>query len=602
MMLQALCAYAKRAELVEDPAFETRAVDYKLEIDAEGRFCGLTSLEETQEIELKNGKKKQQTVRRQMEGLPLSKKRVGLLPYFLVDNAAYVLGTPKAASKEGLDKAETYLAAYRDLLIQGAIADVPQIAAFLRFLDSPEQRALADQELTRLERNKADKRDGKMLVPSVNGELLHDIPEVRDAWRRHLSKERAKLPKGLCLVTGKMGPIELKHPIIKKLPGALQKGALLISFDKIAFQSQGFKQGQNAQVSPLAAQLYKTAINHLIAPKKGGKGLNSAVKLDDATLVALWTREEAPCADLTLSVLDSNAAPNSDEGKAILDAVWKGREQQSAKATAFYAVTLSGNAARVIIRDWIETTSAHIAKNIAQWFEDLQLSEEPEFFPLKRLIQSLEAMPTAKKDKRGLSPMLASQLFRSIVQGAPLPRSMLQATLQRMRVPPTLDKNDKLDPKYRFALQDRVALIKASLIRHSSPHLRKEISVSLDTSNHDPAYLLGRLFAVLEKLQINASGRGNDLNATIRDRYYGAASSTPSAVFGRLLSLSMNHASKLGGEGVWLEKIKGEILNALEAKPLPRTLSLEDQGLFAIGYYQQRSKFFEKKSAEKPAA
>jgi len=163
---------------------------------------------------------------------------------------------------------------------------------------------------------------------------------------------------------------------------------------------------------------------------------------------------------------------------------------------------------------------------------------------------------------------------------------------QRMRVPP--DDRDKRD----HALHHRVAVIKAVLRRT----YEREVTVSLDESNDDCAYLLGRLFAAIEKLQSAAAG--GDLNATIRDRYYGSASTTPAAVFGRLLSLSMHHASKTkdDGRGILAEKAKGDIMARLPASRFPRTLRLDEQGLFAIGYYHQRAAFFTKRDSQSTKA
>lgn len=116
----------------------------------------------------------------------------------------------------------------------------------------------------------------------------------------------------------------------------------------------------------------------------------------------------------------------------------------------------------------------------------------------------------------------------------------------------------------------------------------------LDLSNANPAYRLGRLFAALEKIQEEASP---GLNATIRDRYYGAASSTPVSVFTTLLRLKNHHIGKLSpGRATQMEKLLGEILG--EVSDFPRQLALPDQGRFALGYYHQRQAFFTKSTLE----
>jgi CRISPR-associated protein Csd1 len=185
-----------------------------------------------------------------------------------------------------------------------------------------------------------------------------------------------------------------------------------------------------------------------------------------------------------------------------------------------------------------------------------------------------------------LSPDLGTRFVGAALRGRAFPRELIGASLRRIRLP--AEKND------RNLLHDRIALIKATWLRLYRPRRNKEELVSLDESTTTPAYLLGRLFAVLERLQAAALG---DVNASIRDRYFGAASSTPALVFPRLIRLGMHHAAKAEHSG-WLEKITGQIVGALPAQRFPAVLSLEDQGLFAVGYYHQRERFFEKKKEQ----
>ncbi len=626
MILQALCAYARDAELVEDPAFETRPVDYKLEIDENGHFIGMTPFINKREL----------TPRKRVDKTALGKAD------FLVDKASYILAQRqyfsgkaqkgKTREDDQEKKACKNLSAYRNYLRQVVDPVSTPLAALLAFLDSPEERAAADRALASLEKEsvegtaeKAPERGAKILVPAINGEFLHKNSAVKEAWKAYFERDgqagRNDGAQAVCLVTGEKAPIERIHPNIIGIPGSHSAGAKLISFDKDAFQSHGQIQGNNAPISKNAAQLYTAALNDLISKRKEG-GRKSAVQLDDQTIVAFWTREPDELTRILGEAVDEFWEEKEKETASLrdrLEAFWKGRASKAGQPNAFYALTLSANRSRVVIRDWFETTSVDAADNMNQWFKDVSLSSQEGFFPLKKLLQSLEASSLDKekqkdkkkkqedndqtkdkdKDKLGLPSSLMGQIFRAILLGMPLPSALLAKAVQRMRVPS------------QSMLKYRAALIKAALIRHPSLHLqRKDLTVSLNPENHEPAYLLGRLFAVLDKLQYEAH-RDNtkdqkSVNSTIRDRYYGAASATPAAVFGQLLRLSMNHASKLlkdpdpkrRSTGGWLEKIKSEIMNALEAKPMPKTLKLEEQGLFALGYYQQRAKFFEKKEKD----
>lgn len=119
--------------------------------------------------------------------------------------------------------------------------------------------------------------------------------------------------------------------------------------------------------------------------------------------------------------------------------------------------------------------------------------------------------------------------------------------------------------------------------------------MGLDESNINIGYRLGRLFAVLEKIQQEANP---GINATIRDKFYGAASGTPAAVFGNLMRLKNHHLSKFTSTGrrIYFEKLLGTIIAGVDAKiSFPAHLNIEDQGRFAIGYYHQYQDFFTKK-------
>jgi CRISPR-associated protein Csd1 len=252
-----------------------------------------------------------------------------------------------------------------------------------------------------------------------------------------------------------------------------------------------------------------------------------------------------------------------------------------------------------------------VKENLRAYFEALDIApSDGAPLPIRRLIKSVES-PSG----RGLSPELAARLYRAALHGGPFPRELLGAALRRLRLPPDkLDERrlrggarvgtsvgrrlppDKLDE--RRLLRARCALIKATLLRLSTHRgTPMEVPVSLDETNAQVPYLLGRLFAALERLQAEAQG---DINATIRDRYFGAASSTPALIFPRLLRLSVHHAAKLDtprGDH-WVERLKAKIVEALPAQAFPHTLPLEGQGLFAIGYYHQRQRFFEKRKGE----
>jgi len=242
--------------------------------------------------------------------------------------------------------------------------------------------------------------------------------------------------------------------------------------------------------------------------------------------------------------------------------------------TRFYMLGLAPNAARIAVRFWMVKTVGELAVNIRKHFDDLRIAHAPhelETLSLFRLLVSTAALGKAEN----IPPNLGGEVMRSVIENLPYPQTLLGGAIRRIRAE-------------QEVTYPRAAIIKAYINRQSG---KEELKVSLDENNTNAAYRLGRLFAVLERAQERANP---GINATIRDRYYGAASSTPMTVFSTLLKLKNHHIAKLDnkGEAVNLEKLIGQIMDGVV--DFPAQLGLQDQGRFAIGYYHQRQAFFTK--------
>lgn len=589
MMLAALVELAERKGLLEQPAFTKRAVHFQLRIARDGRVLGLVPLGE-------NGR-----------GLLLEtpappKRTVAVVPAFLVDTAQWVLGLPKLRkdstddeAKKARDRARRCRAAFaHEIRVAAEATSDEGLAAMRGFLQRVEEDP--EGELASITAMVSDHEwtGDECIAPILEGDstaYLHDRPKVRAYWSAKRSAATSEGRPQRCLVTGALAPAARLHDVVKRIPAAQSSGASLVSFNAPAFESQRFEQGANAPVSQHAADGYVRALNWLLE-KEGKRRFRSGLALGNDAVLIFWTRDENDTADVLLQLFSPETA-NTEDLRATFEAAWKGLAPRDVDATKFYALTLSGNSSRVVVRDWLETTAADVKASVRRYFQDLALEGGEEPLSIRRLLISLEATPRATTDKRGLSPVLATRLAHAALRGAPLPREVLHAALSRLRVPPS-------DREWRGTLRARVALIKATLLRL---HPDQEVTVSLDTTNSSVPYLLGRLFAAIEKLQGDALG--GDINATLRDRYFGSASATPALVFPRLLRVSMHHASKAESDHRgWAERVKAEIVERLPAQgAFPRTLDLESQGLFAVGYYHQRQAFFTpRKSAENNAA
>lgn len=573
MMLAALDAFARERGLADDPLYETRPVDFRIRLGAKGEFLGLESTQD------ERGKGTALLIPR------IPQRSVNVAAGFLVDNSKYVLGhEEEPVSRTGkAGKGGVRFAAFLNL-VREAVSEleVPELRAVESFLVNEAARGEALAK-----RDKEEWTGSEMLAFVVGDEVrpVHLLPEIRAWWERRGEKEAAQGRTGLCLVSGRHGVLAETHPKLKNVPEAQSSGSALVSFNAKAFESHGLEQGDNAPISQQAALGYVLALNDLLR-KSEERRFRQGIQVGEDSVLVFWTNSTAQEESLLLSWMD----PSEADLRRFLEAPFRGLEPSELDTRSFYAVTLAGNSGRVAVRDWFQTSIGEVKQNIRRYFADLRLGEgtTDKPTPIWRLLKAVEA-PSG----RGLTPDVATRMLGAALRGQPFPRQLLSAALDRLRLPPS---DDKLE---REQLRLRAALIKATLIRlPRSGTASLEVSVSLDKTNSSQPYVLGRLFAVLERLQGAAQG---DINTTIRDRYFGAASRNPATVFPRLLQLSVHHASKAESGG-WLEKVKAEVMGLLPPERFPRILALEDQGLFAVGYYHQREAFFTKRAAPEGAA
>lgn len=410
----------------------------------------------------------------------------------------------------------------------------------------------------------------------LNGDL--ELVCQRPAVRAVLEDAGTEAQEITCLIRGEPDGFERLHTAIKGVWGAQTSGANIVSFNKDAFNSFGKEQGANAPVGKRAAFAYTTALNYLLS-----KESTQRIQVGDASTV-FWSEKHTGLEDTFADLFDE--PPKDDPAKqtraieALFKAPHTGVLSDDGGKTRFYVLGLAPNAARISVRFWQVGTVAEMSARIRQHFVDLEIihaSFEKTYLSLFRLLVS-----TASQGKsENIPPNLAGELMRAILAGLPYPQTLLQAAVRRIRAE-------------REVTYPRAALIKACLNRQArfSPSNEKEIAVALDDSNTNPGYRIGRLFAALEKVQEEAVNPG----ATIRDRFYGAASSTPVTVFANLMKLKNHHLSKLEeGRKRYFEKLIGQIMS--DINDFPAHLSLADQGRFAIGYYHQRQAFFTKSAS-----
>lgn len=582
MILQALTEYYQRKTQMEDtdlspPGFEKKEIPFVIVLDRDGQFI---DLEDT-----RTGEGRNKTGRTYV--VPQGEKRTaGIVANLLWDTMGYVLGIVNTTKAEKLDAMKLDKEQQRNREMHAAfirriedtfpepVVDVG-VRAVLKFLrENDFQKLYADPKW-----KECQSSAGNFSFRLVNDtELVCQRETVRQAFVSAKGVDTNQSNR--CMVSGEVDTTARLHPAIKGVWGAQTSGGNIVSFNLDAFNSYGKKQGSNAPVGERVALAYTTALNHLLR-----KGSRQRLQVGDATTV-FWAEKKHFAEESFFDWIDEDRDDpdrHIQAVRALYSAPQTGVTPIDEDNTKFYVLGLAPNAARLAVRFWQVTTVGELARHVRQHFDDIHVEHapfEPEFLTLFRLLTTTALQRKAEN----IPPNLAGDVMKAILSGIPYPYTLLTSALCRVRAERKVD--------YSHA-----AVIKAVLVRNSRfrQYEQKEVAVSLDIQNNNTGYRLGRLFAVLEYAQEIANP---GINATIRDRFYGAASGTPVIVFPYLLRLKNHHIAKLENRGlaVNLEKLIGQILNGIDN--FPSHMSLDNQGRFAIGYYHQRQFFFSKKQAD----
>lgn len=662
-ILAALEAYYERLEARDEVppiGYSTEKIHFALVLNADGSVRRMDDLRQAEG-------KKAKLVARPLRVPAAVKRTRAVAPNLMWDNTKYVLGIGIPKDRSGLTaylpNHAAFVEANRTLLT--GVADAG-LQALLRFLDRPplDPDALPDWW-------RAEAANQNMVFLMAEAPLrpdakpyLHDRPEVKQ--RLAARRADAQAPQGVCLVTGQSAPIARLHPTIKGVWGAQPSGASLVSFNLAAFESYGMVQGENAPVSEAAAFAYGTALNTLLdranpnrvqvadasvvfwadASRAGEANaaaaememrdrLNPSSTTDDVTpdgaegAGALDRTESTEGADNEQDdedddlLLDLQPPPPEDRHEAAklrptVEQIAVGRAAALAdpkveSGTRFYILGLSPNSARLSVRFWLDTTVGHLRRHFEAHARDLAIAPEPQ--PLWKVRPSISVLvrETALGEEADrVLPQLGGEVARAVLTGGRYPMALLGGVILRLRAG---DPVTGLKAAICKACINRAIRVRATRPEDDdrdeaacqpaeAEWKKEEVPVSLDRENENVAYRMGRLFAVLENVQRAALGR---VNASIRDRYFGAASATPAGVFPLLLRGANHHLAVLrkrsdgGGLAIWFETEIGEILNGVPPD-LPRHFTLMDQGRFAVGYYHQRTYRKTAGAPDEPAA
>lgn len=577
MLVTRLAEHARATGLADaDPAFERKPVRWALVISPSGEFRALIDL----------------ATEASRSGQVISVPRkiganAGGVASLAVDSARFVLELTKGASsapaeavKAGRDH-KAFVELHEDAARQ--LPGDPGLEAAARFLRSDGEVGKARQAA---EAHKVDPNDRVALqLEDAGGELLCLSDSAQRFWRKHYAERAEGRSSGTtarCLSCGSVKDAvqtnDIKIMNVASI-GGQPSGAALVSFDKEAFQSYGWEQNLNASTCRECTFAYTQALNHLLRYDNTPR-----TRLDLAgTAYLMWTD---PGAGVSLNIFDE---PDPEAAARLLLAAESGNLPPEESLKNVYLVGLKGNGGRLAVTEWFELTVEQYHRNLARWFRDIQITLARD---QRRggIAIALTGHPSAPFSLADLSEATAidrdhiqqgipRHLLRAALRGEPLPASVLTACLRRFQA----------EGFSSYLTPARIGLVRCALNRTQKTG-GPSIMPGLDPENTDPAYLCGRLLAVLESVQYQGVG---DVGATIVDRYYGRASTAPSLVFGQLLSLAQSHLKAIGSEAtrIALSQRIADIVGKLDSR-FPTRLSLEEQGRFAIGYYHQRAHDF----------
>lgn len=577
MILYALKEYYDRK--ASDPdndipleGFERKEIPFLIVIDKEGKFLNIEDTREKINNKL-TGKK---------FIVPRSIGRTGSKSYettfLLWDYIGYVLGLP-ADDVKSPHQHKTWLKKLEEL--NEDLKDDEAIQAIFKFYKSGEiKKAINSTEIKDCFVASSKNMSFKLVTdssPVFNRAAIVDYVKSRNKNSNLVvDEDKNEVLRGICLVTGEEGAIARTHGDVK----VSKDTKALVGIQKNSgYDSYGKEQGYNAPIIKSTEFAYVTALKTLLSSKQ-------RLQVGDATTV-FWSEKKSKFETDTLSFFSEAEKDNPDSSTEKIRELYRAAESgvyfDDKCDDKFFMLGLSPNKARISIRFWKEGTILEFARNIKEYFEDFAIvkpSYEPEYYSIWRILINI----AVQEKSENIPHNMAGEFIRAIINGTPYPNSLYQATLRRIKN----DVEDRVKPV-------RAASIKAYLNRYYrfNPNVKfKEVSMSLDETQRSTGYLLGRLFAVLERIQDRAYP---EVNAGIRDKFYGGACASPVTVFPKLMRLKNFHLSKIGDVGAVInfEKTIGEILE--ELREFPTNLGLYEQGMFALGYYHQRQNFYKKR-------
>ena len=517
----------------------------------------------------------------------------GISANFLCDNAKYVLGIDEDGTKPRI--MDCFLAAkdkHLSILDKGKGVMAKAVCDYFRNWN-PENA----KENPILREYWEELNEGGNIIFGMRALEAQDDDEIKSLWEEARNAESNE-QQGICLVTGQRTDISRIHKGIKGVPGAQSSGAALVSFNApahatppqkphpSAFESYGKEQSYNAPVGKYAEFAYTTALNYLLGQREYRFSLGDS-------MVVFWAESGKEEYQKTFLSWMNPQVDNQEEMKKMFGNLQRGirvdvEDIQLNMEQKFYILCLAPNAARLSVRFFYQNSFGNIMENLSKHYQRMEIVKpawvELDYLGIQKML--FETVNQKSKDKTPI-PSMAAMVLNAVLQNNRYPETLYTDTLIRIR------------SEQGNVTCGRAAIIKAFLIKNNN-WKEGEKFMGLNEDCKEKAYVLGRLFAVLEFIQRDANP---GINATIRDRYFNSACATPASVFPILIKLKNSHMKKIeresAGTKMYYEKLLTELIGKIELSDnmqgFPSRFSLEEQGKFMLGYYHQVQKRYEKK-------
>lgn len=611
MLIRSLCDYydiqSARGEAASDIMSE-QPVHWMVMLTPDGRVADIIDKRIEESVPQKNGKVK--IVKKPIVvSLPKRTQKTGIDANIIEHRPLYIFGlnydakiglTPDDKTGKARKSHEAFVKKNLEFF-DGIDSEIAR--AYVNFIKNwvPENET-ENEQLKKL----GKEYQGSYYIFALDGSpecKLHKDKAVLAKYEKLMAKAAAETAESddgimMCPIEGERLRAARIHDKIKGIKGGNSVGAVLVNFNSSAFESYGKSQSMNSGISEKAMKKYTSSLNKLLADPM------HHIYSDDMTVVffAMKHDDKAEC-DLFNGYLNSSNGVTEDSTKADVKAVseniyYKGQtgnaqalDKDVDNGVDFFVAGFTPNSSRICQKFMVRNKFGKIIDNVKQHQQDMAICGSNGEIPLWRINKELVSPNSAN----AISPALQSDIFQAILNGTNYPYTLLETVVRRVCTDSDLDGNDKTKIN-----EVRAGLIKAFINRKARLNGDKEeITMSLDKENKNPAYLCGRLFAVLEKIQLEATDV--KLNRTIKDAYFSSASSRPALIMPRLIDLSNYHLRKLKeGRAIDFSKLINEIMGKIKDS-LPTNLSIMEKGKFQLGYFQQNKDFFaEQNKNEEP--